>query len=164
MNKRQALKVKRGWWIHNDHLRLDVKVVDVIKEGAAGRFPMFSMRGNGTGHEPPTTYRLFSLIDEAPDWAGYWTADEAAGCLSVGQDLSARLWELKSAVAPAKRRPVGGTPGETRTDGEPVTEIPDHHGEGEDTLAAIWQRLTRAERDEIRAGYAKDFGDVEFDK
>lgn len=78
-----------------------------------------------------------------------WACHEAAECLSVGMDLTRRLWDFQNqATHPT---PMGGDPGEqpgtVEVPGEQLTK------DRNDTVAHIWPHLTIEERVRLMEAY-----------
>lgn len=80
----------------------------------------------------------------------FWTPDEAAECLSVGDALYRRLWELLDKIDEKDRMPLGGD-GTNRT----VEYPPEPGSYPKGTVGAIWHKLTEEEQAELNAALEK---------
>ena len=90
---------------------------------------------------------------EMPDGLTYWTADEVAECLAIGDDLYSKLWQI---LSDAKNpTPMGG-------DGSNGTvETPDgrYDPENDDKAPHWWSKLAPADQAIIRDAYRKESGE-----
>lgn len=82
----------------------------------------------------------------------FWTPDEAAECLSVGDALYTRLWNLLEEMPEKDRKPLGGdgTNGTVEYPPEPGSYV-------KGSVKGIWGKLTEAEQAELNAAYEKAY-------
>lgn len=90
-----------------------------------------------------------------PEGLCYWTADQAAECLSLSAALYTRLWY--GFVGKGDCKPLGGD-GSPDRNGRRTTEEPIVSVEYDDCMEKVWPKLTDAERDELEAAYLKEYG------
>jgi hypothetical protein len=84
-----------------------------------------------------------------PDGLEYWTADEVAECLSVGDDLYKKLWKLLASAS--KKTPLGGD-GSNGTVEEPAGRL---DLDNDDKMWFLWTKLTCGERYLVSESYRK---------
>jgi len=82
---------------------------------------------------------------EIPDGLQYWTADQIAECLPVGDDTYRRLWEITAGASNPK--PLGGD----GTGG--TTEWPEVRDDCGNQPRSFWKLLTEEQQKDIVQAY-----------
>jgi len=79
------------------------------------------------------------------DALGYWTADEVAECLDVGNELYAKLYSLANEAS--NHKPLGGD-GSDGTTEEPIVA-----NDCGNSMKQLWDKLTPEEQEQIEEAF-----------
>ena len=88
-----------------------------------------------------------------PEWAEFWTLDQAAECLECGDSVTRKLYSILAKVRDEDRTPQGGD-GSNGTVEEPVID-----SGFQDNLHHHWDKLTAWEQQILLLAYEADYGD-----